>query len=177
MSDVDVLALAKARISECDLERQVYDSWLARLKRVNLITVIVPVTLSTIAGAAILGDLLGSSTTTVAGIAALLGGILTAVHKGLRCDEHQAECLRLASGYFGLKTRYESFIVDGQHCAKDLGDINLALAQLRESVQATVPARFRSRVRERAAKDPASDYQLLIEGKIRRLQTSPATTF
>ncbi|MCX5042842.1 hypothetical protein OG921_06630 [Aldersonia sp. NBC_00410] len=150
MSEVDVLAFVKARIDECEREGRAYGFWLARLKRTNLITVLLPVTLSMIAGAAILGDLLGTSTTTVAGIAALLGGLLTAVHKGLKCEAHQAECLRLQSAYCGFKTRYEALLVASRDARIDrLAEVDQQLAQLRESVQATVPDWCRARSRNR----------------------------
>ncbi|WP_157108542.1 hypothetical protein, partial [Aldersonia kunmingensis] len=125
MSDVDVPAAASARIGECEFERRVYEYWLTRLKRINLITVVAPVALSTIAGAAILGDLFG---TTFAGIAALLGGLLTAVHKGLKCEAHQAECLRLQSAHSGLITRYES-LRSRDGTVEDLKEVDGQLAQ------------------------------------------------
>lgn len=148
MGDVDVIPFVKARIDECEVERRAYGLWLTRLKRTNLLAVLLPVALSTLAGAAILGDLLGTSTTTVAGIAALLGGLLTAVHKGLKCEAHQAECLRLQSAYSGLTTRYQSLLVAGRDGRPEhLAQVDQQLARLRESVQATVPEWCRARSR------------------------------
>ena len=150
MSENDMLEFSKARIAECEHERRAYGIWLARLSMTNWITIVLPAGLSLIAGATILGDLLEPHSKLIAGIAALVSGLLTAIHKGRNCDAHQAECRRLAQAYFGLKTRYESIEATNPGEVRALlKEIDERLAQLREGAQATVPDGCREKAQQR----------------------------
>jgi len=68
--------------------------------------------------------------------------VLMAVHKALKCDEYQAECLRLSQAYGSIAISAESALLgpDGEHDAlqKRLTDKLEALA---ESTKAQLPTR------------------------------------
>jgi hypothetical protein len=53
-------------------------------------------------------DMVLDDATTWIGRGTLLAAILTAMHKGLYCDAHQAECRRLVQVYRGLEVRYRT---------------------------------------------------------------------
>jgi hypothetical protein len=101
MNDInDWLQATKARSG---LISEAYRLELSRLWWANLMFVVVPAVLSTAAAifAALPHDAAGSlaiGTLSLPLASVFAGGaaILMAVHKALRCDEYQAECLRLA---------------------------------------------------------------------------------
>jgi hypothetical protein len=86
-----------------ELVAEAYRLALSRLWWANLMFVVFPAVLSTAAAifAALPQDAAGSLTLgtlslPLASVFAGLAAILMAVHKALKCDEYQAECLRLA---------------------------------------------------------------------------------
>lgn len=91
--------------SRCALFSEAYRLQLGRLWWANLLFVVVPAVCSTAAAifAAIPDEKLrltfGAWLLPPASILAGLAAILVAVHKALKCDEYQAECLRLAQRY------------------------------------------------------------------------------
>jgi hypothetical protein len=62
----------------------IFDSWHNNIRK----TVI----LSAIGGAPLLRQLLGETWVMIGGVCALISAILAALHSGLKCEEHQAEC-------------------------------------------------------------------------------------
>ena len=111
---------------------------------------LVPSLLAVIAGSAIFT----SNYSLLLGIGALVAALLTAIHKGLDCDTHQAECRRLVQAYRGLETRYstiaETCVEDAQERTIELEE---KLAVLKESQLATVsPQWLRDRSSEESNK-------------------------
>jgi hypothetical protein len=89
----------------------------------------------------VLGDLVDNARV-VGGVAALLAGVTTAIHKACNCDAHQAECKRLARAYHGLATRYERVAALGEEEARvQVRELDETLAQLREGAQVNVRLR------------------------------------
>jgi len=101
MSDInDWLQETKARSG---LISEAYRLELSTLWWANLMFVVIPAVLSTAAAifAALPQDTAGKLTIgtlslPLASVFAGVAAILMAIHKALKCDEHQAECLRLA---------------------------------------------------------------------------------
>ena len=101
MSDInDWLQATKAR---SELISEAYRLELSRLWWANLMFVVIPAVLATAAAifAALPKDAAGNLTIgtlslPLASVFAGVAAILMAVHKALKCDEYQAECLRLA---------------------------------------------------------------------------------
>ena len=96
--------IAAERQAECMQKAAYFESKLRFFSKMNWITVLVPSLLAVIAGASIFA----TGKTIFLGIVALLAALLTAIHKGLECDSHQAECRRLVQSYRGLETRYRT---------------------------------------------------------------------
>ncbi|BDM83086.1 hypothetical protein [Acaryochloris marina] len=92
---------------EAKYNSRIYQKRQNRLIAPNLITVLLPALLSTIV--AIISGIEAYSKVDIAGIpvASLLSGlsaILITIHRTLKCDEYQAECLRLANLYDSIST-------------------------------------------------------------------------
>ena len=94
--------------SRCSIFSEAYRLELSRLWWANLMFVVLPAVCSTAAAvfAAIpqekIQELFGHWLLPPASILAGLAAVLVAVHKALKCDEYQAECLRLSQRYQGL---------------------------------------------------------------------------
>jgi hypothetical protein len=74
---------------------------LGRLWWTNLILVVLPAAVAT-AAAIVAASLDGNAAGKMPLVAASLAGaaaVLTAIHRALKCDEYQAECLRLSQAY------------------------------------------------------------------------------
>jgi hypothetical protein len=88
-----------------------YQRKLAKLWWANLMFVVVPAVLTT--AAAIFAAIPKEETFSVFGLPAAsafagIAAVLTAIHKALKCDDHQAECLRLSQAYQGMAIDAES---------------------------------------------------------------------
>lgn len=128
-------SVAAEREKECRETADFFDKRLRLFSKANWITVLVPSLLGVVAGSAIISD----SKLEWFGIAVLLGAVLTAIHKGLDCDAHQAECRRLVQKYRGLETRYRTIRqVDKESAHEDFLDLEAALAAVRESEETSI---------------------------------------
>lgn len=135
--------IAAQRETECGERAAYFDGQLRIFSRTNWITVLVPSLLGVIAGSALFADAssswLGLNASTWLGIATLIAAILTAIHKGLDCDAHQAECRRLVQAYRGLEVRYRTLAeIETPAVVDELLALDAALAELRESQTATI---------------------------------------
>jgi hypothetical protein len=75
-------------------------------------------------------------------VAACLAGIaafLTAFHKAFKCDEYQAECLRLSQAYRSIAIQADSILSNG---SSDLEDFASKLTALTESGKAPLPSSY-----------------------------------
>ncbi|SFK47084.1 hypothetical protein SAMN05216302_100744 [Nitrosomonas aestuarii] len=135
--------IAANRQAECKQKALYFDSRLRFFSKTNLITVIVPSLLGVIAGSALFtsenSSWLDIKIFSWLGIGTLAAALLTAIHKGLDCDAHQAECRRLVQAYRGLETRYRTIAETSMEDASDkLAELEEKLAILKESQLATV---------------------------------------
>ena len=97
--------LAMKRQEECEI----YTAWLQKriglLSCFNWLTVLVPSLLAVTAGSALFA---GAEWGPAVAGAALLAAVLSAIHKGLNCDIHQADCRRLLKAYRALSKSYRT---------------------------------------------------------------------
>jgi hypothetical protein len=127
--------LAAERATECGERAAYFDKRLRFFSKTNWITVLVPSLLGVVAGSALFADV----DSLWLGIGVLSAALLTAVHKGLDCDAHQAECRRLVQAYRGLGTRYRTLAqIEKSTIVEELLELDAELAELRQSQTATV---------------------------------------
>lgn len=126
--------LAAERATECAERAAYFDKRLRFFSKTNWITVLVPSLLGVIAGSAI-----ADADSMWLGIGVLVAALLMAVHRGLDCDAHQAECRRLVQNYRGLETRYRTLAqIEKSTVVEELLELDADLADLRASQTATV---------------------------------------
>ena len=118
-----------------------------RLWWANLVFVVTPAVSATAAaifaagGAGIRADVSKGLAAGLAGLAA----VLSAVHKSLKCEEYQAECLRLGPAYDGIAVRAEAAqaISKGNDPTDDeLKHLTEKFAELKESARAPLPKKY-----------------------------------
>ncbi len=127
--------LAEEREAECGKRAAFFDSRLRFFSKTNWITVLVPSLLGVIAGSALFTE----SSSIWIGIGALAAALLTAVHKGLNCDAHQAECRRLVQAYRGLEVRYRTLRqIATPTIVEEMLALDSELAELCQSQTATI---------------------------------------
>ena len=141
----DYQKVAEEREIECRERAEFFDSRLRFFSKTNWITVLVPSLLGVIAGSA----LFSNANSWWVGVGALVAALLTAIHRGLDCDAHQAECRRLVQKYRGLEVRYRTLRqIESSKLVDDLRTLDDELAELRQSQTATTnPHWFKSRRR------------------------------
>jgi hypothetical protein len=98
--------LAQRRL-ECWIERRAFEMWLGYLTPLKWGVIGGTVILSAIGGAPLLRHWLGETWVAIGGACALIAAILAALHTGLRCEEHQAECRHLIQFYRALERDYQ----------------------------------------------------------------------
>jgi hypothetical protein len=82
---------------------------------------------------------LGIQVLTLIGCGTLLAAILTAIHQGLDCYAHQAECRRLVQDYRSLEVRYRTLAqIETPSIADELLALDFELGELRKSQTTTV---------------------------------------
>ena len=118
----------------------------------NLGFVVTPAVFATAAaifaagGAGIRADVSNALAAVLAGLAA----VLSAIHKSLKCEEYQAECLRLGPAYDGIATRAKSSqaVPEGNNPTHDeLKDLTEKFATLKESAKAPLPNKYISKAK------------------------------
>jgi hypothetical protein len=126
-----------------------YKRTLDRLWWANLLFVVVPAVLTT--GAAVFAALPPERALLfnlpVASVFAGLAAILITIHKALKCDDYQVECLRLSQAYQGIA-------IDAHSAAATPGDdpnspqtrLTRELVELTKSAKAQVRSNFMSQV-------------------------------
>jgi hypothetical protein len=142
----DIESVAKSRESECAERAEFFEGRLRFFSKTNLITVLVPSLLGVLAGSALSPSInplwLGSGALAVA--------ILTAVHKGLDCEAHQAECRRLVQANRSFEVRYRTlYQIKSENIIEELRVLDGELAELRASQISTVePQWFKRNTRK-----------------------------
>lgn len=131
--------------SRCVRLSEAYRLQLGRLWWVNLILVVVPAVCST--AAAVFAAIPTTNPLSVgawllppASILAGLAAVLVSVHKALKCDEYQAECLRLSQRYQAVaEAALVALSRPGDEHASLQQRIAEELKQLTEGVRARLP--------------------------------------
>jgi len=122
----------------------------------NLATLVLPAVLSTIV--AIISALSDKMEVNILGLplAAVLAGtaaILIAVHKILKCEEYQAECLRLAGVFQSIAADAEFAVQSSRNSNQELSRLSEKLTREIEQATATVPDKYIARAKDVAAAD------------------------
>ena len=108
----------------------------------NVIFVVVPAVFGTAAAALAAASSTSNDGSRVTLAAAFLAGgaaVLTAVHKSLKCDEYQAECLRLSQGFQSVRIRTEAKLAESNPDPKAVSKLAAEYARLTESATAVLP--------------------------------------
>lgn len=120
-----------------------------RLWWTNLLLVVLPAVCATAAAIFAAGGAgrnkdLSAWAAGLAGVAA----VLSAIHKSLKCEEYQAECLRLGSAYEGIAARADSAQAPPEQedpRLDQLKDLTDRFATLKESAKAPLPDTYISK--------------------------------
>ena len=75
-------------------------------------------------------------------IAAWLAGgaaVLSAVHRSLKCEDYQTECLRLSQGFQSIRVQTEARLAEPNPDPKAISELAAEYARLVASAQATLP--------------------------------------
>jgi hypothetical protein len=115
MSPPDSHALIRLRIDQLLEEERHHRRRLRLLRGLSWICVLAGIAFPILAGSALLGspDLFGPKWKLWGGILVLLAAVLTAIHKGLNCEAHHAECRRVIHQIRDLIESYEAALVLG----------------------------------------------------------------
>jgi len=128
-----------------------------RLWWANLAFVVLP---SVCAAAAAIFAAGGARMTTEATATALAAGlaglaaVLSAVHKSLKCEEYQNECLRLGAAYDAIATRAGSAELSptpDDSKSDELKDLTEKVATLKENAKAPLPDKYITKARRSIA--------------------------
>ena len=135
--------IAAERQAECGERADFFDSQLRLFSKTNRITVLVPSLLGVVAGSALFANSepiwRGITPMVLVGVGTFVAAILTAIHKGLDCDAHQAECRRLIQVYRGLEVRYRSLAqIETPNIIDELLALDSELGELRQSQTVTI---------------------------------------
>jgi len=135
--------IAVSRQTECDERAAFFDKELRFFSLTNWFTVLIPSLLGVLAGSSLLvesnSSLLGFQVSTLIGCGTLLAAILTAIHQGLDCDAHQAECRRLVQDYRSLEVRYRTLAqIETPSIVDELLALDAELGELRKSQTTTI---------------------------------------
>ena len=131
---------------------EAYRLSLSRLWLANLIFVVTPAVFSTAAAvlAAVQDKWFQGWVLPPASILAGLAAVLVAVHKALKCDEYQAECLRLSQYYQGIADATGSALSRPKEERSSLQEhLAKELRQLTESVKARLATRILAKAEAR----------------------------
>ncbi len=149
MKDINLEGLSKLGARACVLGKA-YQLRREALWWSNLATLVLPAVLATAAAivtalppehvVSILELPLGSA---LAGMAA----ILIAVHKALKCEEHQAEGLRLVGAYGSIALDAEAACQSSRNHGKELSRLSEKMTSVIENATATVPDRYIDRAK------------------------------
>ena len=123
---------------------------LGRLWWTNLALVVLPAALAT-AAAIFAASGAGSSAIIAPYTAAWLAGsaaVLTAIHKALKCEEYQAECLRLSQAYHAMAIQAESAL-SASDVHESVQELAKRYAGLAEGAKAPLPDTYIARAEKR----------------------------
>jgi hypothetical protein len=122
----------------------------------NLATLVLPALLTTLV--AIMSALPAFSEKRIAGLplTSVLAGtaaILVSVHMALKCEEYQAECLRLTGAYRGIAIDAEFALRSSRDHKEELTRLSEKLASVTETASATIPDRYKKQAKRDAKEE------------------------
>jgi|SRR5580693_4928125 hypothetical protein len=129
--------------SHATILSEAYRLLLGRLWWANLIFVALPAVFST--SAAIFAALPSPNANGAPPAAAWLAGgaaVLIAVHRAFKCEEFQAECLRLSQAYQSIAILADSALSRPTEERGSLGDLTKVFAALTEGAKAPLPTSY-----------------------------------
>jgi hypothetical protein len=127
--------------SRAGLLSEAYRDRLSSLWWANLVFVVLPATLTAVTAVlAAANPPQRAFGMPIASVFALVAGVLIAFHKGLRCDEHQAECLRLCQAYASIAIAAGSALsASVEKRAAEQDRLSVKMALVIESAKARLP--------------------------------------
>jgi hypothetical protein len=75
--------------------------------------------------------------------------VLAAIHRALKCDEYQGECLRLNQAYQSIAIEADSAILSSEAQLKSLQELIKRFALLAESAKAPLPNTYITKAEKR----------------------------
>ena len=142
-----VLDLFSQREYELKVEQRAFEIWLGVLEPFGAFSRACGIVLPLVAGFTLLGQskYLGGTWELISGSLALMAAILTGIHTGLKCDDHQAECRRLIKSFKSLVEGYQAArITDENELKTRFNELEARLKELRDSTDIR-PARWCTR--------------------------------
>lgn len=134
--------LAFGRAVEMAIQAEAYQRRLRYLRGWNWVTVVLPAVLSAIAGATILAKIALPYWAVASGLLALLGSILSLIHKLQNCDEAQAEMALMRRDYGRLTMAFRSLAdTVPDDIAERIRKLDGEIAELRSKADYTLPDR------------------------------------
>ena len=146
----ELLKFFTKREVELHVEQKAFEIWLGVLEPFGAFSKICGIAFPLIAGFTLLSQpkFLGENWEIISGSLSLIAAILTGIHTGLKCDDHQAECRRLITAFKSLVEDYQYQKAKVVGKTEDVSKLNIRLEELekrrkdlRESITAR-PARW-----------------------------------
>ena len=142
-----VLDLFRQRERELVVEQRAFEIWLGVLEPFGAFSKGCGIVLPLIAGFTLLSqpDFFGGTWELISGSLSLVAAILTGIHTGLKCDDHQAECRRLIKVLQSLVEGYQAArTADDSDLQNKFDELEIRLKELRGSSDVR-PARWSTR--------------------------------
>jgi hypothetical protein len=116
-----VLKLFSQREYELKVEQRAFEIYLGVLEPFGAFSKGCGIVLPLLAGFTLLGQskFLGGTWELISGSLSLMAAILTGIHTGLKCDDHQAECRRLIKELQSLVEGYQAAMTVDESELKD----------------------------------------------------------
>jgi hypothetical protein len=131
-----VLDLFSQREYELKVEQRAFEIWLGVLEPFGAFSRGCGIVLPLIAGFTLLGQskFWGVTWELVSGSLSLVAAILTGIHTGFKCDDHQAECRRLIKALQSLVEGYQAAkTADESELKNRFSELEIRLKELRDS--------------------------------------------
>lgn len=142
-----VLELFSQREYELKIEQRAFEIHLGVLEPFGAFSKGCGIVLPLVAGFTLLGQskLLSGTWELISGSLSLVAAILTGIHTGLKCDDHQAECRRLIKALQSLVEGYQAArTADESELKNRFSELETRLKELRNSSDIR-PARWCTR--------------------------------
>jgi hypothetical protein len=142
-----ILDLFIQREYELKIEQRALEIWLGVLEPFGAISRVCGIVFPLIAGFTLFGEpgYFAKNWKIMSGFLALMASILTGIHTGLKCDDHQAQCRQLIKSFKSLIEGYQAArIADESELKTRFNKLEARLKELRDSSDIR-PARWCTR--------------------------------